>query len=89
MAYGTGTNYPPVIQPDLDDVTLDDFTQKVTYDPADLTTTSKDIVGAINEVDAKVAANQAASVAVTSPTVAEFNALLVKLKAAGLMAADA
>jgi hypothetical protein len=35
------------------------------------------------------AANQAASVEVTNPTVAEFNALLAKLKAAGLMVDDA
>jgi hypothetical protein len=35
------------------------------------------------------AANQAASTQETSPTVAEFNALLSKLKAAGLMVADA
>lgn len=40
-------------------------------------------------LDAKVAANQAASVEETSPTVAEFNALLAALKAADLMAADA
>jgi len=40
-------------------------------------------------IDAKTAANQAASVETTNPTVAEFNALLAKLKAAGLMAADA
>jgi len=39
-------------------------------------------------IDAKVAANQAASVEVSYPTVAEFNALLTKLKAAGLMVAD-
>lgn len=38
---------------------------------------------------ARVAANQAASVEAATPTVAEFNALLLKLKAAGLMAADA
>jgi len=38
--------------------------------------------------DSKVAANQAASTEATSPTVAEFNALLAKLKAAGLMVAD-
>jgi len=37
---------------------------------------------------ARVAANQAASTAETYPTVAEFNALLSKLKTAGLMAAD-
>ena len=36
-----------------------------------------------------VAANQAESVETTNPTVAEFNALLAKLKDAGLMAADA
>jgi hypothetical protein len=35
------------------------------------------------------AANQAASTEATSPTVIEFNALLTKLKAAGLMVADA
>lgn len=35
-----------------------------------------------------VAANQAASVEATTPTVTEFNALLTKLKAAGLMVAD-
>lgn len=34
------------------------------------------------------AANQAASTQTTSPTVAEFNALLTKLKAAGLMVVD-
>lgn len=38
--------------------------------------------------DAKIAANQAASVEATNPTVTEFNALLAKLKTAGLMAAD-
>lgn len=37
---------------------------------------------------ARVAANQAASVEAATPTVTEFNALLTKLKAAGLMAAD-
>ncbi|MCE5294742.1 MAG: hypothetical protein LLF94_09050 [Chlamydiales bacterium] len=37
---------------------------------------------------ARVAANQAASVEAVTPTVAEFNALLAKLKAAGLMVAD-
>jgi hypothetical protein len=36
----------------------------------------------------KMAANQAASVEASTPTVAEFNALLTKLKAAGLMVAD-
>lgn len=36
----------------------------------------------------RVAANQAASVEVATPTVAEFNALLAKLKTAGLMVAD-
>jgi hypothetical protein len=36
----------------------------------------------------KLAANQADSTELTSPTVAEFNALLAKLKAAGIMAAD-
>ena len=36
----------------------------------------------------RVAANQAASVQASTPTVTEFNALLTKLKAAGLMAAD-
>ena len=40
-------------------------------------------------IDGKTATNQAASVEAVSPTVAEFNALLTKLKAAGLMAADA
>ena len=40
-------------------------------------------------IDGKTAANQAASVEAASPTVAEFNALLTKLKAAGLMVADA
>jgi len=34
------------------------------------------------------AANQAASTETTSPTKAEFNALLEKLKAAGIMIAD-
>jgi hypothetical protein len=38
---------------------------------------------------ARVAANQTASVEASTPTVTEFNALLAKLKAAGLMAADA
>jgi coenzyme F420-reducing hydrogenase beta subunit len=37
---------------------------------------------------ARVAANQAESVEATTPTVTEFNALLAKLKAAGLMVAD-
>jgi hypothetical protein len=36
----------------------------------------------------KLAANQADSTESTSPTVAEFNSLLAKLKAAGIMAAD-
>lgn len=36
----------------------------------------------------RVAANQAASVEASYPTVTEFNALLSKLKAAGLMVAD-
>jgi len=39
--------------------------------------------------DAKIAANQANSTEAASPTVTEFNALLAKLKAAGLMVADA
>lgn len=38
---------------------------------------------------ARVAENQAASEEASTPTVAEFNALLAKLKAAGLMEADA
>lgn len=38
--------------------------------------------------EARVAANQSASTEATNPTVAEFNALLASLKAAGLMAAD-
>ena len=42
-----------------------------------------------NGVEIKPAANQAASVETTTPTVAEFNALLTKLKASGLMVADA
>ena len=37
----------------------------------------------------KAAANQAESIEATTPTVAEFNALLAKLKAAGIMTADA
>ncbi|HAN20421.1 MAG: hypothetical protein A2Y15_08695 [Clostridiales bacterium GWF2_36_10] len=41
------------------------------------------------DVEFAPAANQAASVEATTPTVAEFNALLVKLKAAGIMVADA
>lgn len=40
-------------------------------------------------VELKPAANQADSEEATSPTVAEFNALLAKLKAAGLMVDDA
>lgn len=39
--------------------------------------------------DLKVAANQADSVEADSPTTAEFNGLLAKLKAAGLMVDDA
>lgn len=39
-------------------------------------------------VSIKPMANQAASEETTSPTVAEFNALLAKLKAAGFMVAD-
>jgi len=38
--------------------------------------------------DAKVATNQVDSVEATNPTVAEFNALLAKLKLAGLMVGD-
>ena len=41
-----------------------------------------------NAIDAKVAANQAASTGETSPTTAEFNTLLAALKTAGLMVAD-
>lgn len=41
------------------------------------------------QVTIKPMANQAASEETTSPTVAEFNALLAKLKAAGFMEADA
>ena len=37
----------------------------------------------------RIAENQAASEEASTPTVAEFNALLAKLKAAGLMEADA
>lgn len=40
------------------------------------------------KLTATAAANQADSTETTSPTVAEFNALLAKLKAAGLMVAD-
>ena len=40
------------------------------------------------QVVIKPMANQAASEEATSPTVAEFNALLTKLKAAGFMVAD-
>lgn len=40
------------------------------------------------QVVIKPMANQAASEETTSPTVAEFNALLAKLKAAGFMVAD-
>ena len=40
------------------------------------------------EISVKPMANQAASVAADSPTTAEFNALLAKLKAAGFMIAD-
>lgn len=43
----------------------------------------------LNNSGALLIANQAASVEATNPTVAEFNALLAKLKAAGLMVADA
>ena len=39
-------------------------------------------------IEVKPMANQAASTAEDSPTTAEFNALLTKLKAAGLMIAD-
>ena len=42
-----------------------------------------------NESGARLIANQANSVEATTPTVTEFNALLTKLKAAGLMVADA
>lgn len=60
---------------------------------------SKDVIGGelniatggkltFGAVEVKPAANQAASVEATSPTTAEFNALLTKLKAAGLMVAD-
>lgn len=47
-------------------------------------------LGTLQEtVEGMVAANQAASVAATAADLAtDFNALLVKLKAAGLMAAD-
>ncbi len=63
-------------------------------DPTDLETTAKtSIVAAVNEVKTladtallRVAEHQADSTEAASPTVAEFNALLVKLRAAGLMA---
>ena len=42
----------------------------------------------VNGSGAKLIANQAASTEATSPTTAEFNALLTKLKASGLMVAD-
>lgn len=42
-----------------------------------------------NGEGALLIANQTDSVETTNPTVAEFNALLAKLKAAGLMVADA
>ena len=42
----------------------------------------------LNGSGAKLIANQAASTEATSPTTAEFNALLTKLKASGLMVAD-
>lgn len=46
-------------------------------------------LGAISQGDVPVAANQAASVAADVATlVTDFNALLTKLKAAGLMVAD-
>lgn len=57
---------------------------------ATLTTTAKaSVVAAINEVNAKAAANQADSTADALATlVTDFNNLLAKLKAAGLMAAE-
>ena len=42
----------------------------------------------LNGSGAKLIANQAASTEATSPTTAEFNALLTKLKTSGLMVAD-
>lgn len=56
----------------------------------DLTTVKTNLVNAINEVDAKVATNQAASTATElAGLVADFNTLIGKLKTAGLMVADA
>ena len=44
----------------------------------------------LTQLEVKVAANQAASIAIDiAGVVADLNALLVKLKVAGLMAADA
>lgn len=57
---------------------------KVLKDAADALATTVS-----GKLTATAAANQAASTETTSPTVAEFNALLAALKAAGLMAADA
>lgn len=57
---------------------------------ATLTTTAKaSVVGAINEVNAKVATVQAASTASDVATLkTDFNTLLTKLKTAGLMASS-
>ena len=63
---------------------------KALKDAADtLTTTVSGLTTTVGgKLTATVAANQAASVEATTPTVVEFNALLAKLKAAGLMTAD-
>lgn len=49
---------------------------------------SDGIAGDVAEIDGRMAANIPDSTEETSPTTAQFNALLAALKAAGLMVAD-
>lgn len=53
-----------------------------------LASTVDEIAGDVAEIDGRVAANIPDSTEATSPTTAQFNALLAALKAAGLMVAD-
>ena len=71
----------------IDGLTSTDATKALSAKQGKLLKDAVDVVDA--KVTAKVAANQIASTEATSPTVAEFNALLSALKTAGLMVTDA
>jgi len=88
-----------VLSVDVDDSTIEiDETNGVQVKDEGITAAklNADVAGAAltlnaetNAIDIVPAANQAASQEATNPTVTEFNALLTKLKTAGLMAQDA